>query len=99
MTRSRLTPFQLLFKWARARFNRIDQLLKDLEQAVRIFGEYLVSQIDDQNAAIAKLNQAVTDLQSRVANQPAAPDLTANTAAINAAADALNAVLPAAPTA
>lgn len=52
--------------------------------------EVLVSQIDDQNAAIATLNTNVAALQADVAAlvaaPPTGPDLTANTAAITQAA-------------
>jgi len=52
-----------------------------------------MAQIDDLNTAVANLQAAVAALPSRI---PApAPDLAANTVAVQAAADALNAINPA----
>jgi hypothetical protein len=90
-----LSVWRLLFKWARTRFDRIDRRQHDTVQAIRIYGDTIMAQIDDLNAATTKLTQAVADLQARVGGIPAAPDLTSATTAVNAAADALNAILPA----
>ena len=69
------------------------ELLEELVKLNRILveqGVQLMSQIDDQNAAIATLNTNVAaiqaDVAALVANPPTGPDLTANTAAITTAA-------------
>jgi len=55
-----------------------------------------MAQIDDLNTAVANLQAAVAALPSRI---PApAPSLVSATSAVQAAADTLNAIDPAAPT-
>jgi uncharacterized phage infection (PIP) family protein YhgE len=77
------------------RLNRIDQHLEIVAQAIRIYGDRIVSQQDDFNAALTNVAKAVSDLPGRLTTI----DVPAAVTALNGLADQINAINPAAPVA
>jgi hypothetical protein len=86
---SRVSIASLLVKWARQRFDRIDRRHNEIIQAISIYGDTIMAQNDELNAALTKLEQAVADVLGRV---PEPMDLTPAIDRINAVTAKVNAI-------
>ena len=79
----------------RAIFDHTDECMDWINEHLIERINYMAATIQDQQAAIDKLNKAVSDLQARAGSQPPAVDPQPGINAMNAAATTIDTILPA----